>query len=72
MKTSWISCKTICLRREYGSLGVRRLWEFNLDLLGKWCWRMLVDQGGMWFRVLASRYQVEQGRLRDGGRRGSS
>ncbi|CAJ2647682.1 unnamed protein product [Trifolium pratense] len=38
---------------------------------GKWCWRMLVDREGLWFRVLAARYGVEGGRLRDGGRRGS-
>ncbi|MCI66053.1 putative non-LTR retroelement reverse transcriptase related, partial [Trifolium medium] len=29
--------------------------EFNTALLGKWCWRMLVDRGGLWFRVLATR-----------------
>ncbi|CAJ2663648.1 unnamed protein product [Trifolium pratense] len=51
--------------------GVRRLREFNQALLGKWCWRMLVDSGGLWFRVLAARYGVEEGRIRDGGRRGS-
>ncbi|GAU22845.1 hypothetical protein TSUD_282120 [Trifolium subterraneum] len=45
--------------------------EFNLALLGKWCWRMLVDREGLWFRVLAARYGVERGRLREGGRRGS-
>jgi hypothetical protein len=43
-----------------------------MALLGKWCWRMLVDRGGLWFRVLTARYGVERGRLRDGGRRGSS
>ena len=53
-------------------MGVRQLREFNLALLGKWCWRMLVDREGLWFRVLAARYGVEGGRLRDGGRRGSS
>ncbi|GAU48891.1 hypothetical protein TSUD_98820 [Trifolium subterraneum] len=37
---------------------------------GKWCWRMLVDIEGLWFRVLVARYGVERGRLRDGGRRG--
>ncbi|MCI26088.1 receptor-like kinase, partial [Trifolium medium] len=63
---------TICLRKEYGGLGVRQLREFNLPLLGKWCWRLLVDREGVWFRVLAARYGVEGGRLRDGGRRGSS
>ncbi|MCI67353.1 receptor-like kinase, partial [Trifolium medium] len=57
---------------EYGGLGVRQLREFNLALLGKWRWRMLVDRDGLWFRVLAARYGVEGGRLRDGGRIGSS
>jgi hypothetical protein len=28
--------------------------EFNIVLLGKWCWRMMVDRGGLWFRVLAA------------------
>jgi hypothetical protein len=31
-----------------------------------------VDREGLWYRVLAARYGVEGGRLRDGGRRGSS
>ncbi|CAJ2651349.1 unnamed protein product [Trifolium pratense] len=71
-KTSWINWKTICLRKEYGGLGVRQLKEFNLALLGKWCWRMLVDREGLWFRVLAGRYGVERGRLCVGGSRGST
>ncbi|GAU19761.1 hypothetical protein TSUD_78870 [Trifolium subterraneum] len=41
--------------KEHGGLGVRLLREFNTALLGKWCWRMLVDRGGMWYRVLAAR-----------------
>ncbi|PNX84634.1 ribonuclease H [Trifolium pratense] len=52
--------------------GVRRLREFNLALLGKWCWRMLMDREGLWFRVLVARYGVERGRLRGGGLRGSA
>ncbi|GAU49945.1 hypothetical protein TSUD_408400 [Trifolium subterraneum] len=43
----------------------------GLPIGGKWCWRMLVDREGLWFRVLAARYGVERGRLREGGRRGS-
>ncbi|MCI20658.1 receptor-like kinase [Trifolium medium] len=46
--------------------------EFNAALLGKWCWRTLVDKAGLWFRVLAARYGVEIGCLREGGRSGSS
>ncbi|GAU35959.1 hypothetical protein TSUD_207630 [Trifolium subterraneum] len=68
---SSLSWKTICLQTECGGLGVRQVREFNLALLGKWCWRMLVDKEGLWFRVLAARYGVERGRLRVGGRRGS-
>jgi len=48
-------------------LGVRRLHEFNIALLGKWCWRMLVDKDGLWYRVLKARYGEEGGRLLDGG-----
>jgi hypothetical protein len=64
-KISWISWNTKYLRKEYGRLEVRRLREFNTALLDKWCWRMLVDRAGLWFRVLATRYEVEKGYLRD-------
>jgi hypothetical protein len=71
-KTAWVAWPSICLRKEHGGLGVRQLREFNLALLGKWCWRMLEDRVGLWYRVLAARYGAEGGRVRDGGRRGSS
>ncbi|GAU47037.1 hypothetical protein TSUD_239950 [Trifolium subterraneum] len=48
-----------------------KLREFNLALLGKWCWRMLVERDSLWFRVLAARYGLERGRLCAGGPRGS-
>lgn len=32
---------------------------FNLSLLGKWCWRLLVDKEGLWHRVLKARYGEE-------------
>ncbi|CAJ2646720.1 unnamed protein product [Trifolium pratense] len=70
-KISWVSWKSICLRKEFGGLGVRQLREFNVALLGKWCWRLLVDREGLWYRVLVARYGVEGGRLREGGQRGS-
>jgi hypothetical protein len=47
---------------------VRQPREFNTALLGKWCWRMLVDRSGLWYRVLGARYGVSEGRVRSGGR----
>jgi len=45
-----------------------RLKEFNLSLLGKWCWRMLVDRVGFWYRVLVARYGEAARSLEVGGR----
>lgn len=41
--------------------------EFNTALLEKWCWRMLVDRGDLWYRVLVAGYGEDVGRLEDGG-----
>lgn len=50
--------------KEVGDLGVKRIREFNLALLGKWYWRLLVDKEGMWFRLLAARYDLVGGGFR--------
>jgi len=71
MKISWVDWNTVCSRKEVGGLGVRRIREFNIALLGKWCWRLLEDTDSMWFRVLSARYGVEGGRLLGGGREAS-
>jgi len=71
-KLLWVSWTTICSRREVGGLGVRRLREFNDALLGKWCWRLLVERSGLWYKVLVARYGEEDGRLEVAGRSGSS
>jgi len=66
-KISLISSKTVCLGKEFGGLGVRQMREFNTGFLGKWCWRLLVDRGGLWYRVLVARYGEEACRLAVGG-----
>lgn len=40
-----------------------------MTLLGKWCWRMLVNRDGLWYMVLVDRYSEEDGFLKDGGQR---
>jgi hypothetical protein len=53
------------MSKEVGGLGVRRLKEFNIALMAKWCWRCLVYWDGLWFKVLSSRYGEERGRIRE-------
>jgi len=60
-KISWVDWDSVCLLREEGGLGVRRLREFNVSFLGKWFWRMLVDKEGLWYGVLKARYGEEGG-----------
>nr|ABN06074.1 hypothetical protein MtrDRAFT_AC150440g24v2 [Medicago truncatula] len=67
-KISWVDWKSSCRSKEVGGLGVRRIREFNMALLGKWCWRMLVERDSLWFKVLSASYGMADGRLRDGGR----
>jgi len=67
-KIALINWDSVCVPKKEGGLGVRRLREFNLSLLGKWCWRMLNDKKGLWYRVLKARYGEVEGRLREGGR----
>jgi hypothetical protein len=62
----------VCHDREVGGLGVRMVREFNFALLGKWSWRLLVEQEGLWFKVLVAKYGVENRRVSGGGRNASS
>ena len=55
------------MEKEVGGLGVKSIREFNLAFFEKWCWRMLVDREGLWFRISVARYGLERGRLTDGG-----
>jgi len=46
---------------------VRRIREFILALLGKWCWRMRVENRSLWYRVLADRYREVGGIIAEEG-----
>ena len=70
-KISWVNWDIVCLDKEIGGLGVRRIREFNIHVLGKWWWRMLVKKESLWYKVLAARYGQVRGRLSEGEREGS-
>jgi len=71
-KISWIKWDSICLSVTNGGLGVRRIREFNLSLLGKWCWRLLVEKDSLWYCVLKVRYGEVCGRIQEGDRNASA
>ncbi|XP_024626681.1 uncharacterized protein [Medicago truncatula] len=48
---------------ENGGLGVKRLKEFNISLLGKWVWRVLEDRESLWNVVLRAKYGEVGGRV---------
>ncbi|KEH20213.1 hypothetical protein MTR_8g069860 [Medicago truncatula] len=61
-KIFWIKWDTICLKKKDGGLGVKRLREFNISLLGKWVWRVLEERESLWNVVLQVKYGVVGGR----------
>ncbi|KAK2447294.1 hypothetical protein QL285_006665 [Trifolium repens] len=55
-KIPWVSWSDVCRSKEEGGLGVKDLAWFNLALLAKWRWRLLVDHGSLWKMVLGAKY----------------
>jgi hypothetical protein len=53
------------LDRSLGGLRIRRVREFNIALLGKWCWRMREEGAGLWKQVLEHKYGVRKGQIRE-------
>lgn len=39
---------------------MHKIRELNLALYGKECWRLVVDQDSLWFKVLSARYGIEE------------
>lgn len=52
----WVSWAIVCRPKREGGLGVRDLRQVNLALLGKWRWRYLIGDGGLWHDILTARY----------------
>lgn len=55
---SWVKWNRVCAPKDLGGLRVKDLDVFNLILLGKWRWRLLVDPDVCWHNILVSRYGV--------------
>ncbi|MCH89732.1 LINE-1 reverse transcriptase like, partial [Trifolium medium] len=55
-KIVWVSWKDVCRPKIEGGLGVRDLKWFNLSLLAKWRWRLLLEGDSLWKNVLEAKY----------------
>lgn len=51
----------MCSKKELGGLGIKDLDLFNLSLIGKWLWRILLEEGACWQHIIQSRYGVSVG-----------
>jgi len=56
-KVAWASWKKVCEAREDADLGIIYLRTFNLALLSKWVWRLGSDKGGLWKKIIVSKYE---------------
>ncbi|RVW86416.1 Transposon TX1 uncharacterized 149 kDa protein [Vitis vinifera] len=50
----------VCVSKEKGGLGLRRIVQLNKALLGKWVWRFARAKDEMWKRVLVAKYGQEE------------
>lgn len=55
-KIYWISRHALGMPKQEGGMGFRDLKTFNLSLLAKQGWRLLLDPDSLWARVMKGRY----------------
>lgn len=54
-----LSWDLVCLPKEMGGLGLKRIGEFNVALLTKWLWRL--QEESLWVRVVKEKYGLTRG-----------
>jgi len=52
----WLSWDKLTMRKEYGGMGFRHQFGFNLAMLGKQGWNLLVEQDTIVTRIYKARY----------------
>ena len=55
-KAHLVNWERVCVGKEEGGLGLRKLAPLNKALLGKWVWRFAWAKDEMWKRVLVAKY----------------
>jgi len=55
-KMHWLSWERLCSRKEKGGLGYRDLHLFNLAMLARQGWRLIMDPASLCAQVLRAKY----------------
>ena len=51
----------MCTSKRKGGLGIRRLEKLNKSLLGKWNWRLAMEDNPSWKDLIKLKYGLEEG-----------
>lgn len=52
----WKKWQDLCLPKQFGGLGFRRIREFNLAMLGKQAWRLIQHPDSMVSKIFKAKY----------------
>lgn len=55
-EVKWMKWERVCVRKEVGGRGFRDLHLFNIALLGKLAWRLIMEPNTLMCRVLKAKY----------------
>ena len=58
-KVHLVNWEVVCVDKEKGGLGLRKLARLNKALLGKWIWRFACAKEDLWKKVLEAKYGQE-------------
>ncbi|RVX02345.1 putative ribonuclease H protein [Vitis vinifera] len=58
-KAHLVNWEMVCVDKEKGGLGLRKLARLNKALLGKWIWRFACAKEELWKKVLEAKYGQE-------------
>lgn len=54
-----LSWDLVCLPREWGRLGLRRIRDMNASLLTKWLWRLISNENSLWKKIIRAKYGTD-------------